>query len=316
MSVAFVFPGQGSQEVGMGRALAEAFPESRAAFEEADGALGFALSRLCFEGPEADLQLTANTQPAILTASVAALRPLLARGVRPDWVAGHSLGEYSALVAAGAIGFADAVRDGAPARRVHAGGGAGRRGGHGGDPRPRPASDRGGLPRGGGGRGRVARQRELAGPGRDRGARGGRGAGHRGCKAAGAKRAVRLPVSAPFHCCADAAGAGPPRGPTSPAPCRSPTRSAPSSTTSTRGSCATAAECRDGLVRQVSGAVRWQGCIEALVAEGVSTFIEIGPGQVLSGLIKRIAKGSRVLNVDSPESLEAAVLALGAEAEG
>ena len=110
MSVAFVFPGQGSQVVGMGRALCEAFPESRAVFEEADEALGFALSRLCFEGPEAELQLTANTQPAILAASVAALRPLLARGVRPDWVAGHSLGEYSALVAAGAIGFADAVR--------------------------------------------------------------------------------------------------------------------------------------------------------------------------------------------------------------
>ena len=110
MSLAFVFPGQGSQQVGMGRALADAFPESREAFAEADAALGFPLSRLCFEGPEAELQLTANTQPAILAASVAALRPLLARGVRPDWVAGHSLGEYSALVAASSLSLADALR--------------------------------------------------------------------------------------------------------------------------------------------------------------------------------------------------------------
>ena len=110
MSVAFVFPGQGSQKVGMGKALAEAFPEARAVFAEAEAALGFSLSRLCFEGPEAELQLTANTQPAILAASVAAWRVLEARGGRPDWVAGHSLGEYSALVAAGSLRFADAVR--------------------------------------------------------------------------------------------------------------------------------------------------------------------------------------------------------------
>jgi len=109
MSVAFVFPGQGSQRVGMGRALAEAFRESSEVFAEADRVLGFPLSRLCLEGPQEELQLTANTQPAILATSVAALRPLLARGHRPLWVAGHSLGEYSALVAAGALGFADAL---------------------------------------------------------------------------------------------------------------------------------------------------------------------------------------------------------------
>jgi [acyl-carrier-protein] S-malonyltransferase len=124
MSLAFVFPGQGSQWVGMGRDLFEAYPESREVFEEADSALGFELSRLCFGGPEADLQLTANTQPAILAASVAAWRPLAARGVRPAWVAGHSLGEYSALVAAGALG--SRMRPPPAAAAIHAGRGAGR----------------------------------------------------------------------------------------------------------------------------------------------------------------------------------------------
>src|SRR5262245_2893614 len=109
MSIAFIFPGQGSQKAGMGRALADAVPESRAAFDEADRALGFPLSSLCFEGPDDQLQLTANTQPAILATSVAAYRALAARGVKPSWVAGHSLGEYSALVAAGALSLADAA---------------------------------------------------------------------------------------------------------------------------------------------------------------------------------------------------------------
>src|SRR4029079_17696291 len=109
MTVAFVFPGQGSQKVGMGRALHDAVPESRAVFDEADAALGSPLSRLCFEGPEDQLQLTANTQPAILTVSIAAARALQARGVRPEWVAGHSLGEYSALVTAGVLSLRAAV---------------------------------------------------------------------------------------------------------------------------------------------------------------------------------------------------------------
>ncbi|HXY40134.1 MAG TPA: ACP S-malonyltransferase, partial [Vicinamibacteria bacterium] len=109
MSLAFVFPGQGSQRVGMGRELAEAFPESRAVFEEADAVLGTSLSRLCFSGPEEELQLTANTQAALLATSVAALRPFVSRGIRPAWVAGHSLGEYSALVAAGVLSLAEAL---------------------------------------------------------------------------------------------------------------------------------------------------------------------------------------------------------------
>ena len=109
MSLAVVFPGQGSQQVGMGKSLCEALPECRAVFDRADAALGFALSRLCFEGPETELMLTANTQPAILAASVAAWAALRARGVRPDFVAGHSLGEYSALVAAEVLSLEDAV---------------------------------------------------------------------------------------------------------------------------------------------------------------------------------------------------------------
>src|SRR5262245_36492090 len=107
---AFIFPGQGSQHAGMGRDLAEHFPAAKAVFDEADQALGFALSNLCFNGPEEDLQLTANTQPAILTASIAAYRVLADNGVQPDFVAGHSLGEYSALVAAGTLGMSDAVK--------------------------------------------------------------------------------------------------------------------------------------------------------------------------------------------------------------
>src|SRR5688572_27656071 len=109
MTVAFVFPGQGSQKVGMGRELAGAFPQSRAVFDEADAALGFPLSAICFEGPEEDLRLTANTQPAILATSVAALRAFETHGLRPDFVAGHSLGEYSAIVAAGGLTPAEAV---------------------------------------------------------------------------------------------------------------------------------------------------------------------------------------------------------------
>ncbi len=135
--IAFVFPGQGSQKVGMGRAWADASPEARRTFEEADEALGFPLSRLCWEGPEEELNLTANTQPALLAVSTAIYRALgaLAPELQPVAVAGHSLGEYSALVAAGRPGLRRRPAPGAPARRAHAGGRAGRRRGHGGDHR-------------------------------------------------------------------------------------------------------------------------------------------------------------------------------------
>jgi [acyl-carrier-protein] S-malonyltransferase len=314
MSVAFVFPGQGSQVVGMGKALAEAFPESRAAFDEADAALGEALSRLCFEGPEEELQLTANTQPAILAASVAALRPLLGRGARPDRVAGHSLGEYSALVAAGAIDFADAVRT----------------------VRRRGEYMQEAVPVGVGAMAailgldlpaiedacREAAAGEVVSPANVNSAGQVVIAGHAAavdraselCKARGAKRAVRLPVSAPFHCAlmkpaqdrlAPDLAALAFRDPEVPLVSNVDARIVREGDA-----------CRDGLVRQVSGAVRWQESVELLAREGVDVFVEVGPGTVLSGLVRKIAKGARVLNVDSPESLEAAVAALGAGTEG
>ena len=313
MSVAFVFPGQGSQQVGMGRALAEAFPESRQVFEEADSALGFDLARLCFDGPEGDLQLTTNTQPAILAASVASLRPLLARGVRPAWVAGHSLGEYSALVAAGALSLADALRT----------------------VRCRGQYMQAAVPVGIGAMAailgldlpsieeacRQSAEGEVVSPANENTPGQVVIAGHAGaedraaerCKAAGAKRAVRLPVSAPFHCALMKPAQD---------------RLAPELAGLAFGDPAVplvnnvaarvvrdASSCRDGLVRQVSGAVRWQESVELLAREGVTTFVEVGPGTVLSGLVRKIAKGVRVRSVDSPESLETAVAALGAGAE-
>jgi [acyl-carrier-protein] S-malonyltransferase len=314
MSIAFVFPGQGSQEAGMGRALAEAFPESRAAFAEADEALGFPISRLCFEGPDEELKLTANTQPAILATSVAALRPLASRGVRPGFVAGHSLGEYAALVAAGTLTLADALRT---VRRrgqymqeaVPAGVGA-------------MAAILGldlaaieDACRAAAGEGEVVSPANVNSPGQVV------IAGHAEavaraselCKAKGAKRAVPLPVSAPFHC-----------GLMRPAQARLapelaalpfPDPSVPLVNNVDAAVVRSGAACRDGLVRQVSGPVRWQESVELLVREGVSTFVEVGPGTVLSGLVRKIAKGARVLNVESPETLEAAVAALGPGAE-
>jgi [acyl-carrier-protein] S-malonyltransferase len=314
MSVAFVFPGQGSQQVGMGRELASAFPESRAAFEEADRALGFSLSGLAFEGPAEELQLTANTQPAILTTSVAALRPLLARGIRPHWVAGHSLGEYSALVAAGALSLADAVttvrrRGQYMQEAVPVGVGAMAAilgldlekvqkacAGAAGDEIVAPANiNSPGQVVIAGHAGAVARAGEA-------------------CKAAGAKRAVPLPVSAPFHCAlmkpaqdrlaADLGGVEL-RDPEVPVVTNVDARPA-----------RRAEECREALVRQVSGAVRWQESIELLAGEGVDTFVEVGPGSVLSGLVRKIVRSARVLGVSDPASLQETVAALGTGAEG
>ena len=308
MSIAFVFPGQGSQAVGMGKALAEAFPESREVFVTAERVLGFGLGRLCFEGPEGELQLTANTQPAILTVSVAAFRALAARGVRADYVAGHSLGEYSALVAAGALGLEDAVRI----------------------VRRRGEYMQEAVPAG---QGAMAAILALELPAIERACReSAQGevvapanincpgqvviAGHQGavqraieaCRAAGAKRAVRLPVSAPFHCSlmlpararlAKDLAALSLRDPELPLVNNVEARVVRS-----------AAECREGLLRQVSQAVLWQQSVETLLALGVDTFVEVGPGSVLSGLVRKTARDARIAGVDSPAALDTTVAAL------
>jgi [acyl-carrier-protein] S-malonyltransferase len=314
VSVALLFPGQGSQQVGMGRTLAQAFADSREVYAEADAALGLSLSGLCFEGPEAELQLTANTQPAILATSVAALRPLAARGVKADFVAGHSLGEWSALVAAGSLSLADAVRtvrlrgqlmqeavpvgEGAMAAIL-------------------------GLELGGveeacreAAEGQVVEPANVNSPGQVV------IAGHAAaverasaaCKARGAKRAVPLPVSAPFHC----ALMRPAQERLAPALAGLAFRDPQPPLVSNVDAevVREAARAKDGLLRQVSGTVRWQQSVERLAREGVTTFVEVGPGSVLSGLVRKIAKGARVLNVDGPESLEAAVAALQGGAEG
>jgi [acyl-carrier-protein] S-malonyltransferase len=308
MAVAFVFPGQGSQKIGMGRGFYDAVPESRAVFEEADGALGFPLSRLCFEGPEEQLQLTANTQPAILATSVAAAQALGARGIRPDWVAGHSLGEYSALVTAGVLSLRDAVvavrrrgqymqeavpvGEGAMAAILAL------------DPALVEEACREAA------QGQVVSPANINSPGQVV------IAGHAAavdraselCKKAGAKRAIRLPVSAPFHCALmmpaqerlarDLAGLS----------------FAEATVPVVNNVDATVVRspdpCRDGLVRQVSATVRWQESVERLVREGVDTFVEVGPGTVLSGLVKKIDRSVRVLSVEDPASLETTATAL------
>jgi [acyl-carrier-protein] S-malonyltransferase len=308
MAVAFVFPGQGSQKVGMGRALHDAAAESRAVFEEADRALGFPLSRLCFEGPEDQLQLTANTQPAILTVSVAAARALAARGIRPEWVAGHSLGEYSALVTAGVLSLRDAVvavrrRGQYMQEAVPVGEGA---------MAAILALDLAAIEQAcrEAAQGQVVSPANINSPGQVVIA-GQAAAVDRAselCKKAGAKRAIRLPVSAPFHCAlmmpaqerlardlAALSFAEP---------------AVPLVNNVDATVVRSAAAVRDGLVRQVSGTVRWQESVERLVREGVDTFVEVGPGTVLSGLIKKIDRGVRSLGVEDPASLEATAAAL------
>ncbi len=308
MTLAFVFPGQGSQKVGMAKALVDSFPEARAVFEEADDALGMPLSRLCFDGPDDELRLTANTQPAILAASVAAYRCLAARGVRPAWGAGHSLGEYSALVAAGVLSLREAVvavrkrgqymqeavpvGQGAMAAILNLDSAAV-------EEACRRAAE-----------GQVVAPANLNSPGQVV------IAGHAEavdraselCKAAGAKRAVRLPVSAPFHCALMLPAQERLARDLSGLSFRDP--SFPLVNNVDAEPVRAAAPCRDGLVRQVSAAVRWQESVLRLVAEGVTTFVEVGPGSVLSGLVKKIHKDAQAMNVEDPAGLEQVVAAL------
>jgi len=278
---ALVFPGQGSQAVGMGRELGEASPR----WADAKAALGFDLRRLCFEGPEADLTLTANTQPAILTASIVALDALVAAGGTYDFVAGHSLGEYSALVAAGAVDFADAVRT----------------------VRARGQFMQEAVPPGEGamaailgldralvfqaceeaqGAG-VVQVANLNGPGQTviAGAAAAVGRAVELAKAKGAKRAVPLPVSAPFHCALMAPAAERLHAVLRTVQFRD--LRVPLATNVDADVISEGARVQDALVRQVTAPVRWEETVRALAGLGAEVALETGPGRTLSALLRR-----------------------------
>ena len=296
----------------MGRDLAERFPIAAATFEEADAACGFKLSRLCFEGPEEELRLTENTQPAILTVSVAALRVLAEHGVQPALAAGHSLGEWSAHVAAGTLNFADAVRavkarGRAMQQAVPAGQGAmaavlqldaekvaeacAEAAEATGQPVAAANLNSPAQTVISGATAAVEKAAEL-------------------CKAKGARRAVMLPVSAPFHCAmmqpaqeevARVLGGlelGEPQFPVA--------------ANVTGGIVTTAAAARDALIRQVTGAVRWVDCMQTLIAGGAAAFVEVGPGKVLCGLLRQIDATQKAFNVEDGASLEKTLTELGA----
>jgi [acyl-carrier-protein] S-malonyltransferase len=311
-ALAFLFPGQGSQEVGMGRALAESSPGAAAVWAEADAALGFPLSTLCFEGPAADLGLTANTQPAVLTTSVAAAAALAERGVTPGLAAGHSLGEYSALVVAGALRFADAVR---LVRR-------------------RGEFMQEAVPVGTGAmaavlglelavveqlcaeaaRGEVVEVANINSPGQIVIA-GHRASVERAVEAAaarGGRKSVLLPVSAPFHCALMKPAADRLVAELEGVAVRDPR--IPVVRNVDGGVTRTADEVRPFLVQQVASPVRWTDCVERLAREGATSFLEVGPGRVLTGLLKRTLDGARGHPVEDPASLEKAVAAVGGRA--
>jgi [acyl-carrier-protein] S-malonyltransferase len=301
--IAFIFPGQGAQKVGMGQALAEAFPICRDTFAEADAALGEPLSRVIFGGPEDELTLTENTQPAILAVSTAACRLLASRGIAPAYVAGHSLGEYSANVAAGTFDFADALRL----------------------VRNRGRYMQEAVPVGTGAmaailgldaaavaqacaeaaNGEVVSAANLNGGGQVAiagAAEAVKRAGER-AKALGAKRVIPLQVSAPFHCALmqpaqdrlapelRALKTSTPRVPIVANVDAEPKR--------------TAEAAIDALVRQVSAPVRWEDVVRRLASEGVTTYVEVGPGAVLSGLVRKIDRDATVVSFGSPDDLEA-----------
>jgi [acyl-carrier-protein] S-malonyltransferase len=301
-TIAFLFPGQGSQAVGMGKELAGGYAVARQTFDEADEALGYKLSQLCFEGPEDQLRMTEITQPAILTASIAAWRVATEKGLKAAFVAGHSLGEYSAHVAAGTLSFGDAVRT----------------------VRNRGKYMQEAVPVGVGAmaailgmdlekvtavcadaaHGEVCQPANINSP--EQIVVSGNGAAvERAAKLAderGAKRAKLLQVSAPFHCslmkpAQDRLAADLQAlvfsDPSVPVMCNvdaALVRTAPAS--------------RDALIRQVTGSVKWDQSVRALIAQGVDTFIEVGPGKVLCGLMRQIDRTKTAVNVEDEASLE------------
>lgn len=301
--IAFVFPGQGSQQVGMGRDIYEKYPAAREVFERAGAALGMDMAELCFQGPEEELRKTVNAQPAILTVSVACLAVLEERGVRPDVVAGHSLGEYSALVAAGSLAFEDAVRlvklrgrymqEAVPL-------GEGGMVAVMGLEAEKVARECDGIARSGG----VVEAVNLNCPGQVVIA-GDRGSLDRAVdllKEKGARRCIPLPVSAPFHSslmkpagdrlAADLAGVE----------IRDP--AVPVVSNVTAGYHGSGEEIKRLLVEQVYSPVRWEDCVRLLIRDRVDLFVEVGPGRVLSGLIRKIDGSARVLNAEDGATLE------------
>jgi [acyl-carrier-protein] S-malonyltransferase len=308
--LAFCFPGQGSQAVGMGRAFHDASPAARAVFEEASDTLGFDVAKLCFEGPESELQLTANTQPTVLTVSVAGARLLAERGLAPAVVGGHSLGEYSALVAAGALAFADAVRvvrlrgefmqEAVPV-------GTGAMAAILGAELPvveaicREAAD-----------GEVLDVANINSPGQIV------VAGHRSAveravavaPAHGIKRTVVLPVSAPFHCRLMAPAAE--RLTAVLSEIRAADPRTPVVRNVDAGLTTRADDVRPFLVRQVTAPVRWTDCVGRMAREGCRTFLEVGPGKVLTGLLKRIDSALTGVAVEDVAGIDRAAAARGA----
>jgi [acyl-carrier-protein] S-malonyltransferase len=311
-TIALLFPGQGSQSIGMGKDLFDKYPIARQTFEEADDALGYKLSQLCFEGPEDQLRLTEITQPAILTASVAALRVLETRIPKPCYVAGHSLGEYSAHVCAGTFAFADAVRT----------------------VRNRGKYMQEAVPVGVGAMAAIlgmdldkvtavcrdAAENEVCAPANINSPdqiviSGNTSAVERAAKLAderGAKRAKLLPVSAPFHCSLMKPAqdrlevdlnALKMQKPGYPIACNV---EAAFVTDELRS--------RDTLVRQVTGSVKWEECMRLLIVEHVETFIEVGPGKVLCGLMRQIDRSKTCLNVADETSLTKTLEQLAAPA--
>ena len=299
---AFVFPGQGSQAAGMGRELAEHFPAARQVFQQADAALDFPISKLCFEGSAEDLKLTENTQPALLTCSLATLAVLGERGIEADYVAGHSLGEYSALVAGGSLRFEDAVRLVRKRGRymqeaVPAGVGA--------------MAALLGLPGGEIGaicaaaaNGEVVSAANFNAPGQVV------IAGHAGAvsravelaKTRGARRAVLLPVSAPFHCALMKPAQERLAGDLDEVEFKDLT--IPLVNNYAAREIRSGEQAREGLNEQVPNPVQWEESVRCLAAQGVEHFIEVGPGKVLTGLLKRIDRSLKGSNVEDLKSLE------------